>query len=74
MAISVKDNPKFIKVPDQIEMPELPEDKKDDKKDDDKVEKADMTIAHSTDIKDCSKLFNTKSNMPLEGMDLKLSL
>lgn len=53
-------------------MPELPEDKKDDKKDDDKVEKIDMTVIHSTDIKDCSKLFNTKSNMPLEGMDIKV--
>lgn len=76
MQITVKDEPRFIKTPEKVQLPDVPENevKKEEgsaEEEEDKVQPVDMTKIYSTDNIECAKIFNTGSNLPIEGVDLK---
>lgn len=74
--ITVKDEPRMVRVPDPVDVTDVPdkEKPKDGPEEEEKVLPEDMTKISMTSNKQCAKVFNTGSNMPIEGVDLKVSL
>lgn len=71
--ITVKDNPRMVRVPDAVEVTEAPDKDpaKEGPEEEEKVLPEDMTKIYSTNNIKCGKVFNTGSFMPLEGVDFK---
>lgn len=74
--ITVKDQPRMVRVPDAVEVTDVPdkEKPKDGPEEEEKVEVGDMTKIFMTNNNECAKVFNTGSNMPIEGVALKQTL